>query len=33
MSDPTPYVSFPGTAREALAFYAEVFGCEVEQSD
>jgi PhnB protein len=24
-----PYVHFPGTAREALTFYGEVFGCEV----
>jgi PhnB protein len=23
---PTPYIHFPGTAREALSFYAEVFG-------
>ncbi|MDQ4491406.1 VOC family protein [Sinomonas sp. ASV486] len=23
---PTPYVSFPGTAREALEFYRDVFG-------
>ena len=23
---PTPYVHFPGTAREALTFYADVFG-------
>ena len=23
---PTPYIFFPGTAREALGFYAEVFG-------
>jgi PhnB protein len=23
---PTPYIHFPGTAREALAFYADVFG-------
>lgn len=23
---PTPYIFFPGTAREALSFYAEVFG-------
>ncbi len=30
MSDPTPYLQLPGTAREALTFYAEVFGCEVE---
>jgi PhnB protein len=26
MSDPTPYVHFAGTAREALTFYADVFG-------
>jgi PhnB protein len=26
MSDPVPYVHFPGTAREALSFYADVFG-------
>ena len=26
---PTPYVHFPGTAREALTFYAEVFGGSV----
>lgn len=25
MSDPTPYILFDGTAREALAFYADVF--------
>ena len=30
MTDPTPYVLFPGTAREALTFYADVFGCEVQ---
>ena len=30
MSDPTPYIHLPGTAREALTFYAEVFGCGVE---
>ena len=29
MAAPTPYISFPGTAREALAFYGEVFGCSV----
>ncbi len=23
----TPYVHFPGTARDALSFYGEVFGC------
>jgi PhnB protein len=28
MSDPTPYVHLPGTARAALTFYAEVFGCQ-----
>jgi PhnB protein len=27
---PTPYLHFPGTAREALNFYGEVFGCSVE---
>ena len=30
MTDPTPYVLFPGTAREALTFYGEVFGCAVQ---
>jgi PhnB protein len=25
----TPYLSFPGTARQALTFYQEVFGGEV----
>jgi PhnB protein len=30
MSDPTPYIHFPGTAREALTFYGDVFGCAVE---
>src|SRR5215470_17119206 len=30
MTDPTPYVLFPGTAREALTFYGEVFGCASE---
>jgi PhnB protein len=29
MTDPTPYVLFPGTAREALTFYGDVFGCAV----
>jgi PhnB protein len=29
MTDPTPYFSFPGTARDALMFYGDVFGCEV----
>ena len=27
---PTPYLHFPGTAREALTFYGDVFGCAVE---
>jgi PhnB protein len=26
MIGPKPYVHFPGTARDALAFYADVFG-------
>ena len=26
---PTPYLTMPGTAREALTFYGEVFGGEV----
>lgn len=26
---PTPYLHFPGTAREALTFYGTVFGCTV----
>jgi PhnB protein len=30
MTDPTPYVLFPGTAREALTFYGGVFGCAVD---
>ncbi|WP_159791988.1 VOC family protein [Puerhibacterium puerhi] len=29
MTDPTPYLKLPGTAREALTFYGEVFGCAV----
>jgi len=29
MTGPTPYVHFPGTARGALTFYGEVFGCAV----
>lgn len=29
MTGPQIYVSFPGTAREALTFYAEVFGGEL----
>lgn len=27
MTNPTPYLLFPGSAREALTFYADVFGC------
>lgn len=27
---PTPYLHFPGNARQALTFYGEVFGCSVE---
>ena len=27
---PTPYLHFAGTAREALAFYGDVFGCSVQ---
>ena len=30
MTDPTPYLHFPGTAREALTFYGDVFGCGVQ---
>lgn len=30
MADPTPYLLFPGTAREALTFYGDVFGCAVQ---
>jgi PhnB protein len=30
MAAPTPYVHFPGTAREALTFYGEVFGGAVQ---
>lgn len=30
MTDPTPYLHFPGTAREALSFYGEVFGCAAQ---
>ncbi len=26
----TPYLTLPGTAREALTFYGEVFGCGVQ---
>ncbi len=27
---PAPYLHFPGTAREALTFYGDVFGCSVQ---
>ena len=30
MTDPTPYLQLPGTARDALTFYGEVFGCKVQ---
>ena len=30
VTGPTPYVHFPGTAREALTFYGDVFGCSVQ---
>ena len=30
MTGPWPYLSLPGTAREALTFYGDVFGCAVE---
>jgi PhnB protein len=30
MTNPTPYIHFPGTAREALTFYGDVFGCAVQ---
>jgi PhnB protein len=30
MTAPTPYLQLPGTAREALTFYADVFGCSVQ---
>ncbi len=30
MTGPKPYIHFPGTAREALTFYGEVFGCPVQ---
>lgn len=29
MPAPTPYLHFPGTARDALTFYGDVFGCGV----
>jgi PhnB protein len=30
MTAPIPYLLFPGTAREALTFYADVFGCSAQ---
>ena len=30
MTGPTPYFLFPGTARDALTFYGDVFGCAVQ---
>ena len=30
MTGTTPYIHFPGTAREALTFYGDFFGCAVE---
>jgi len=30
MATPVPYVFLPGTARQALQFYAEVFGCAAQ---
>lgn len=30
MIGPTPYLHFSGTAREALTFYGDVFGCTVQ---
>lgn len=30
MTGPTPYVLFPGNAREAMTFYGDVFGCAVQ---
>jgi PhnB protein len=30
MTDPTPYLLLPGTARQALTFYGAVFGCTVQ---
>ncbi len=30
MTDLTPYVTFPGTARAALTFYADVFGGQTQ---
>src|SRR3954447_11086398 len=33
MTAPTPYLHLPGTARAALTFYADVFGCGVQLHD
>jgi len=30
MTAPTPYLHLPGTARDALTFYGDVFGCAVQ---
>jgi PhnB protein len=30
MTDPTPYIQLPGTARQALTFYGAVFGGKAE---
>src|SRR5438067_9711942 len=30
MTNPTPYLHLPGTARQALNFYGAVFGCNVQ---
>jgi PhnB protein len=30
MTAPTPYLHFPGTARAALTFYADVFDCTAQ---
>lgn len=30
MTDLTPYLHLPGTTREALTFYGDVFGCRVQ---
>jgi len=30
MTDPTPYLLLPGTARKALTFYGQVFGSKVQ---
>jgi PhnB protein len=30
MSGPVPYLQLPGTARDALQFYGDVFGCSVQ---